>query len=350
MLYNLGKVKEYGFFLRKTDFKLNLFNLHILEPRLSPLLKWPGGKERELKYILPEIPDFERYFEPFVGGGAVYFSINSQEKYINDKSNELINLYQVVKEQDETFFREVSEFTKEWKRISDEIQNNKDELLERYKNGDAFEEIALKIKRVRKVETQKGKLSDSDILDNIESAFKANLYLELRKRYNHQTTSSLFFFIRNYAYSGMFRYNKNGEFNVPYGGIGYNKKYLEHKLEYFHSPRLLQHLKSTQIENLDFLDFFKKWKPKENDFIFLDPPYDSDFSTYAQNSFGKEEHIKLKKFLEKTPAKWLMVIGNTYFICNLYKRFNITSFDKQYQVSFKNRNEKKITHLIIKNY
>jgi DNA adenine methylase len=328
---------------------MSLFNSNLLEHRLSPLLKWPGGKERELKYILPEVPTFKRYFEPFVGGGAVYFSING-EKYINDKSHELIDLYRDVKEQNPLFFSEVSSFAKEWKRIGDEVQEKKEEYLWKYKNGDSFPEISEKISRTRKLESQKGKLPDLDILDNIESGLKAKFYLEIRKRYNQKSTSSLFFFIRNYAYSGMFRYNKSGEFNVPYGGIAYNRKNLEKKLEYFKSPKLLEHLQTTQIENLDFLNFFQKWKPQKEDFIFLDPPYDSDFSTYAQNSFGKEKHLEIKNFLSETSAKWLMVIGNTDFIFNLYKDFKISSFQKEYQVSFKNRNEKKITHLVITNY
>jgi DNA adenine methylase len=321
----------------------------LLNPRLSPLLKWPGGKERELKYILPEIPEFKRYFEPFIGGGAVFFSVNG-EKYINDKSHELIDLYRDIKSGNRVFFSEVSQFATEWKNIGDEVQENSEEFLQRYKSGDPFPEISEKIGRVRKLESQKGKLPDSNILDNIESGLKANFYLKLRKKYNEKSTSSLFFFIRNYAYSGMFRYNKSGEFNVPYGGIGYNRKDLEKKLEYFRTPRLLEHLETTQIENLDFLDFFQKWKPEKEDFIFLDPPYDSDFSTYAQNSFGKEKHLELQNFLKETPAKWLMVIGNTDFVSNLYKDFKVSSFEKKYQVSFKNRNEKRITHLVVKNY
>jgi DNA adenine methylase len=324
-------------------------SFQLLNPRLSPLLKWPGGKERELKYILPEIPEFKRYFEPFVGGGAVFFSVNG-EKYINDKSHELINLYRDVRSGNEKFFSEVSQFAKEWKKIGDEVLRRREEFLKRYKSGDPFCDISKKIGRVRKLESQKGKLPDSDILDNIESGLKANFYLELRKRYNQQSTSSLFFFIRNYAYSGMFRYNKSGEFNVPYGGIAYNKKDLEKKLEYFRTPKLLEHLQTTEIENLDFLEFFQKWRPEKEDFIFLDPPYDSDFSTYAGNSFEKEKHIELRDYLKETTAKWLMVIGNTEFILDLYKDFKISSFEKMYQVSFKNRNEKRMTHLVIKNY
>ena len=61
---------------------------------LSPIVKWAGGKEQELKYILPNMPSaFSRFIEPFVGGGAVYFSMNCKDLVINDKSLELTNLY-----------------------------------------------------------------------------------------------------------------------------------------------------------------------------------------------------------------------------------------------------------------
>ena len=73
--------------------------------KLRPFLKWAGGKEKELNYILPLIPNkIDRYFEPFVGGGAVYFSLNCKNNFINDKSGELIQLYNMIKKQDKEFF------------------------------------------------------------------------------------------------------------------------------------------------------------------------------------------------------------------------------------------------------
>ena len=92
-------------------------------------------------------------------------------------------------------------------------------------------------------------------------------------------------------------------------------------------------------------------KPKRDDFIFLDPPYDSDFSTYANNSFDKEEQIRLRNYLTNTKAKILLVIKNTEFIYNLYKDdFKISDFDKKYMVSFMNRNDKDVKHLVVTNY
>jgi len=91
----------------------------------------------------------------------------------------------------------------------------------------------------------------------------------------------------------------------------------------------------------------------KNDFIFLDPPYDSEFSTYAKNEFTQEDQKRLAKYLlEKCEAKWMLVIKNTDFIFELYNKpnINISDFDKQYLVSFKNINDKTAKHLLIKNY
>lgn len=71
---------------------------------LSPIIKWPGGKEKELKHIIPNLPLFERYFEPFVGGGSVFMGINAKEHYINDFSEELVQLYRYISKSDNDFF------------------------------------------------------------------------------------------------------------------------------------------------------------------------------------------------------------------------------------------------------
>jgi DNA adenine methylase len=84
----------------------------------------------------------------------------------------------------------------------------------------------------------------------------------------------------------------------------------------------------------------------------LDPPYDTEFSTYAGNEFNKNDQIRLANYLKKTKAKFMLVIKNTEFIYNLYnvKGFKIKSFDKKYLVSFQNRNDKDVEHLLITNY
>jgi DNA adenine methylase len=208
------------------------------------------------------------------------------------------------------------------------------------------------------IEKKLGKLSSKDLLDNFETGIKGGYYMYFRYRYNHNSLDSvkrtfLFFFIRNYAYSGMFRYNKKMEFNVPYGGIGYNSKNLIKKVRYYSSSELNRHLSKTTISNADFETFLLKFSPKKDDFIFLDPPYDTEFSTYANNSFGREEQVRLSEYLTTNClAKWMLIIKKTDFILSLYedKDLFINSFDKKYLVSFMNRNDKDVQHLLITNY
>ena len=112
-------------------------------------------------------------------------------------------------------------------------------------------------------------------------------------------------------------------------------------------------LKKTKIANGDFEDFLTKYPPTKDDFIFLDPPYDTPFSTYAKNTFDRGDQKRLADYLiNDCPAKWMMVIKKTDFIADLYfdKGLNINVFDKKYLVSFMNRNDKDVEHLMIRNY
>ena len=108
-----------------------------------------------------------------------------------------------------------------------------------------------------------------------------------------------------------------------------------------------------EMYSLDFEEFLRTVNPDEDDFVFLDPPYDSEFSTYAKNALNKEDQERLANYMiNECRAKWMMIIKNTDFIYELYNKegINIKTFDKEYQVSFMNRNDKKVTHLLITNY
>ena len=374
--------------------------------KLSPILKWAGGKEQELKYILPNLPQekFTDYYEPFVGGGAVYTAVQADKYFINDKSDELITLYRSFTNGDrQLFFKALDEIIHNWDLLTTVIQNNSTFFIQTYKkystnkiddnklkdilfefilthskqfNGmfssifnfnieNFIKEIKInlirKIKRMKELEKIKNILPDNDILDNIETALKSAFYMHFRHIYNNTKKykinnafkSAIFLFIRNFAYSGMFRYNAKGEFNVPYGGIAYNRKNFQKKVDYLKTKELKSLLDNTTIENEDFETFFEKHKPSKNDFVFLDPPYDSEFSTYAKNEFTRKDQERLANYLiNKCKAKWMMIIKNTDFIFGLYndKGLNIQSFDKTYLVSFMNRNDKNVEHLLITNY
>src|SRR5688572_28360327 len=102
---------------------------NIRSERIAPLIKWAGGKESELKYILPNLPEhFERYFEPFVGGGAVYFSVQADGMLINDKSTELIYLYKLIKSGNKNFFEKLTEINKYWKLLEKIVEANSSEF------------------------------------------------------------------------------------------------------------------------------------------------------------------------------------------------------------------------------
>jgi DNA adenine methylase len=128
---------------------------------------------------------------------------------------------------------------------------------------------------------------------------------------------------------------------------------LARKVAYFRSREVELHFKNTVIENMDFEAFLQKYPPHEADFVFLDPPYDSDFSTYSQNEFGREDQERLARYLLKQcKAKFMLVIKNTPTILHLYGNagLNIKAFDKKYLVSFQDRNNREAEHLIITNF
>jgi DNA adenine methylase len=371
--------------------------------RLTSFLKWAGGKEQELKYILPLIPPFENYYEPFVGGGAVLFSLRAQKKFINDKSPELFNLYMMIAQQNAEFFQALDILLTGWLHIGAIVDREANELIAIYKaysldecslqktmellltfvsrhekdfrgmielffnrHGENFmrelqRNLLSKTQRMKVLEHKKWCLPDSDISANIESALKSAFYMHLRHLYNNigayaitpARAAAIFFFVRENAYASMFRYNSRGAFNVPYGGISYNRKDLARKVAYMRSPELQAHLSGTLIENMDFEAFLLKHAPGVNDFIFLDPPYDSEFSTYARNEFTLRDQERLAHYLiHDCQAKFMLVIKNTPAILALYERadLHISTFAKKYLVSFQDRNERNVKHLIITNF
>lgn len=92
---------------------------------LSPVIKWAGGKEQELKYILPNVPDnFVRFIEPFVGGGAVYFSMKNKDMLINDKSAELTSLYNNIKYKNKSFVSNLQSLQVAWVGLEKVLDNN----------------------------------------------------------------------------------------------------------------------------------------------------------------------------------------------------------------------------------
>ncbi|MDO5746109.1 MAG: Dam family site-specific DNA-(adenine-N6)-methyltransferase [Actinomycetaceae bacterium] len=283
---------------------------------MKPMLKYRGGKTREIPRITRYIPNnYERYIEPFFGGGALYFHLEPHDALINDLNEPLMEFYRSVAGDFPRLRRELDE-------LGAIYQRNYDEYMRR-KKADPHRRIH----------------------DDNE-----DLYYRLRLQFNGCQPSpfsnaTLYYFINKTAYSGMIRYNKAGHYNVPYGRY---KHFNTAIVSQAHS----QLLQRASIFSGDYQQVFRQAGP--NDFMFLDPPYDSPFSDYgnkqARNGFSADEHQRLARAFRSLPCKALMVMGKTNFMSELYADYVIDEYDKSYAVNIRNRFKAQSTHLVIANY
>jgi DNA adenine methylase len=369
---------------------------------ITPLLRWPGGKSGELNRIRAHMPHTVRnYFEPFIGGGAVFLAIDDRvPAYLNDISKELVDFYAEVAIGTADLCRILQKIDDLWKYIEAVVEGEANKIVTAYlafASGlnatfvqsveDLFgqfrekwvgllafsidigverlwpqivESVSNKASRMRKIEAEKGRFSNQDIVDNISGAIKSSIYCHIRSLYNGNDRSviegslrsAIFYFVREYSYAAMFRYNSSGEFNVPYGGISYNRKFMSEKLRHFESEAVIRKFSRAWIEQMDFADFFLKRRPESGDFIFVDPPYDSEFSEYGIGRFCHDDHRRLAQFLLETPANWMLVIKSTKFMLDLYadKGLTIRAASKKYVWTIKERNVRDAIHLMITNY
>ena len=375
----------------------------ILRPTpIAPLLRWPGGKSEELKIIRQYMPrTISNYFEPFLGGGAVFLSIDDDvPAYLNDLSEELIDFYAEVATGGIELCRILQQFDLLWKCIEHAVGRERDRLLDVYRTippeavtsfassinavcspfkaewqglltastrisperlwPDIIDSVCGKVSRMRKLEMAGSYFSEEDVVNNIIAAVKAAIYYHIRWLYNQFSKArierplraAIFFFIREYSYAAMFRYNSAGEFNVPYGGISYNRKFMTEKIGHFKSPAVGKKLSAARFEKLDFASFLTKFSPESGDFIFADPPYDPDYSAYGRVLFSRDDQQRLADFLLMTPANWMLVIKSTDFIRGLYcdKGVVVREFDKKYVWTIKERNVRDVVHLMVSNY
>lgn len=369
---------------------------------MNPIIKWPGGKSREIDKIKHLIPDHKRYVEPFFGGGALFFHLAPDSAAINDISESLIQYYKLIKDQDRQLYdllmcysdsfnnlvevcsQETSELLNIFFRLrdgaiqkselsttlgalifslSDKINSGFTEKLILSKSDfDAFLHQMVGDKFVRTVSNYNKKpFTTEDLRENLITGFTSGYYMYFRKVFNDislgritdqsiQYQAANFYFIREYCYGSMFRYNAKGEFNIPYGGMSYNRKDMKAKINNMFNRDVCRLFANTEICCSDFEDFFKKIGLTDKDFVFLDPPYDSDFSDYEGKDFTKFDQERLAHSLKKTAARFILIIKNTDFINSLYDRdFNILSFDKQYTYNVRSRNDRDAEHLIITN-
>lgn len=259
---------------------------------LKPIVKWSGGKSDEIKKFKEHIPKtYDTYLEPFIGGGALYFHLNPNKAAITDVHSELIHLYKCIKDNKAN---EIYDFMKEHP-------------------------------------------NDEKVYYKVRDEMPVNTPLDYAKRFYYQ---------RKTCFRGMLRYNKKGKFNIPFG------RYKTYNYEILKNKNYCELLKRTEVECKDFEYLFKKYDNSDN-FMFLDPPYDSVFTDYGYCSFGKEEHKKLAKLCKETKIRWLMIIGKTPFISELYKDYIVDEYDKKYRFKLHSGrvgDEINTQHLVIKNY
>ena len=283
---------------------------------MKPMIKYSGGKSREICCFEQYIPKcYDRYIEPFVGGGGLFFYLEPSNAIINDVNSRVYSFYQEMKD---CYFVAREQLNR--LQVEYTINQTRFELL-RHRNP------------------------TEHIINKNEQ-----LYYQMRDMFNHKIPSEyldcvIYFFINKTAYSGMIRYNSGGDFNVPFGRyVNFNTQLLT---EYHHS--LLQ---QTSIYNQDYSSIFNM--AKNNDFMFLDPPYDCKFSDYGNinftGDFGEDAHIKLANDFKQLSCKALMVIGKTKFIEDLYKPYIVAEYDKHYSVNIKNRFNQDTKHIVICNY
>ena len=280
------------------------------------MLKYRGGKSREIPLFAQYFPqDFDTYIEPFLGGGAVYFHLEPQQAIINDVNTKLVSFYQ-------------------------DVRNNYANMRIQL---DALQRIYEDNQRCFK---ELKSLTPDERVENRNEA----LYYSIRDMYNGKIPPEymegvLYYFINKTAYSGMIRYNSSGDYNVPFGRYpNLNTRIITEE----HST-LLQ---SATLLNTDYSNVFNM--AHDNDFIFLDPPYDCIFNDYGNidmmNGFDEEQHRRLAIDFRNLPCRALMVIGKTPLTEELYGEFIRDEYFKNYAVNIRNRFKADAKHIVVANY
>jgi len=231
-----------------------------------PFVKWAGGKRQllsEFKKYFPAIDSYDRYFEPFLGGGAVFFDLQPDRAVLMDINEELINTYKV-------------------------IQNNIEGLIQE-----------LKKHKERNSKEYFYEIRNWDRLPN----YKERTAVERAAR---------FIYLNRTCFNGLYRVNSKGQFNVPFGQYKNPRILDEENLRNVHL--LLNNGKDILIENVDYKKVLEY--AQEGDFIYFDPPYyplePTSFTSYTKDDFGPEEHEELAAvFKELTDRGCKVALSNS---------------------------------------
>ena len=271
---------------------------------VTPIVKWVGGKRQLLNELNPLMPKrFTTYCEPFVGGGALFFSNQPKRAIINDLNGDLILTYEVVRD-------------------------NVNELIDCLK---FYENTADYFYKIRDLDRNRV------IFDQLSKTEKAARLLYLNKT----------------CYNGLYRVNSAGEFNSPFGNYKNPNIVNEPVLKAVH-----KYLSENEISfyNEDFENTLKR--VKKGGFVYLDPPYDpvsntSSFTGYNKGGFDRNEQIRLKSCcdeLSNKGIKFMLSNSSTEFIHELYSEYQVIIVNAKRPINSNGRKRGEIDEVIIRNY
>ena len=272
----------------------------------KPFVKWAGGKRQIVDKLLMYAPDeFNTYYEPFVGGGALLFELSPKKAVINDSNKELINVYNVLRNEEK--------FKKMCSILNTYEKNNIEEFYYELRNKDR----------------------NKSSFDRLSDYKRAGRTIYLNKA----------------CFNGLYRVNSKNEFNVPFG-----KKTKVNTYDIGNLITVSNYLTMNDIKilNVDFEDSVKD--AQKGDFIYFDPPYDSEtsiFNSYTEDGFDKEEQRRLAKVYKELSNKGCYVMlsnNNTTLIKELYKDFNIHIIEAKRSINSNGKKRGKVEEVIITNY
>jgi DNA adenine methylase len=274
----------------------------------KPFVKWAGGKRQLLPVITSQIPNkFERYFEPFLGGGAVFFSLTSRDKkakwFISDLNSDLVLSYLIIRDK-------VKELVSSLEIHAENYSKN--QTVYYYKVREA---------------------NPKDVIDKV----------------------SRLIFLNKTCFNGLYRVNSKGKFNVPVGR--YVNPNIVSKENLYGVSKMLQS-KDISIKCQDFEDALKE--VGDGDFVYLDPPYQpisltSSFTSYTNDDFDFSDQKRLYnkfKSLDKKGVKVLLSNSKSYEIIDLFKEFSdgIIEINANRFINSVSQKRTGHTELLIKNY
>ena len=269
-----------------------------------PIVKWVGGKRQLLDEIIPRLPErITSYCEPFLGGGAVLFSIQPSKAIVNDLNADLIAVYEVIR---------------------DDVES----LIDDLKKHENTSEYYYKIRD----------------LDRDKAAYQAMSKVERASR---------LIYLNNTCFNGLFRVNSSGEFNSPFGHYKnpniLNEPILRAVSKYFASSGITFFSEDFSA-TLD--------RVGRGGFVYLDPPYDpvsdtASFTGYNKGGFGRSEQIRLKQCcdnLTRRGIKFMLSNSATDFIKDLYREYNIDFVKAKRVINADASKRGAIEEVLIRNY